>query len=198
MLIGQYGNYNGSYDGNYNGSYTGYDNNSTFYNGTIFGKRSADAEYEADLKAYDYDYNTEAPGYGGYYGGYGGYGGKRSADTEPEADAEAYDYDYNSEAPGYGGYYNGNYNGSYTGYAKNINIFLNFVNVESTDIGDIKQRIIAALRIMIEREIGLFRLNNIPKPTAAPVPSGSLSNIIGTGENFVKLESPDINYFFYF
>ena len=86
MLIGQYGNYNGSYDGNYNGSYTGYDNNSTFYNGTIFGKRSADAEYEADLKAYDYDYNTEAPGYGGYYGGYGGYGGKRSADAEPEAE----------------------------------------------------------------------------------------------------------------
>ena len=108
---------------------------------------------------------------------------------------ETYDYDYNSEAPGYGGYYNGNYNGSYTGYAKNINIFLNFVNVESTDIGDIMQRIIAALR---EREIGIFRLNNIPKPTAAPVPSGSLSNIFGTGENFVKLESPDINYFFYF
>ena len=60
------------------------------------------------------------------------------------------------------------------------------------------QRIMAALRIMIEREIGIFHLNNIPKPTAAPVPSGSLSNIIGTGENFVKLESPDINYFFYF
>jgi len=60
--------------------------------------------------------------------------------------------------------------------------------------GDIMQRIMAALRVMIEREIGIFRLNNIPKPTIAPVPTGSLSNIFGTGENFVKVESPDINY----
>merc|ERR1711935_615946 len=60
--------------------------------------------------------------------------------------------------------------------------------------GDIMQRIMAALRVMIEREIGVFRLNNIPKPTVAPVPSGSLSNIFGTGENFVRVESPDINY----
>jgi len=60
--------------------------------------------------------------------------------------------------------------------------------------GDIMQRIMAALRVMIEREIGIFRLNNIPKPTVAPVPTGSLSNIFGTGENFVKVESPDINY----
>jgi len=60
--------------------------------------------------------------------------------------------------------------------------------------GDIMQRIMAALRVMIEREIGIFRLNNIPKPTVAPVPSGSLSNIFGTGENFVRVESPDINY----
>ena len=56
------------------------------------------------------------------------------------------------------------------------------------------QRIMAALRVMIEREIGIFRLNNIPKPTVAPVPTGSLSNIFGTGENFVRVESPDINY----
>merc|ERR1712172_386444 len=41
--------------------------------------------------------------------------------------------------------------------------------------GDIMQRIMAALRVMIEREIGIFRLNNIPKPTVAPVPTGSLS-----------------------
>merc|ERR1711935_286259 len=60
--------------------------------------------------------------------------------------------------------------------------------------GDIMQRIMEALRVMIEREIGIFRLNNIPKPTVAPVPSGSLSNIFGTGENFVRVESPDINY----
>merc|ERR1711935_295967 len=60
--------------------------------------------------------------------------------------------------------------------------------------GDIMQRIMAALRVMIEREIGVFRLNNIPKPTVAPVPTGSLSNIFGTGENFVRVESPDINY----
>merc|ERR1711990_861878 len=60
--------------------------------------------------------------------------------------------------------------------------------------GDIMQRIMAALRVMIEREIGIFRLNNIPKPTVAPVPTGSLSNNFGTGENFVKVESPDINY----
>ena len=56
------------------------------------------------------------------------------------------------------------------------------------------QRIMAALRVMIEREIGIFRLNNIPKPTVAPLPTGSLSNIFITGENFVKVESPDINY----
>merc|ERR1711956_154223 len=60
--------------------------------------------------------------------------------------------------------------------------------------GDIMQRIMAALRVMIEREIGVFRLNNIPKPIVAPVPTGSLSNIFGTGENFVRVESPDINY----
>ena len=56
------------------------------------------------------------------------------------------------------------------------------------------QKIMEALWVMIEREIGIFRLNNIPKPTVAPVPSGSLSNIFGTGENFVRVESPDINY----
>ena len=58
----------------------------------------------------------------------------------------------------------------------------------------IRKKILKAFWVMIEQEIGLFRLNNIPKPTAATVPSGSLSNIFGTGENFVKVESPDINY----
>ena len=58
----------------------------------------------------------------------------------------------------------------------------------------IMQRIMAALRVMIEREIGIFHLNNIPKPTVAPVPTGSLFNVFGTGENFVKVESPNINY----
>ena len=56
------------------------------------------------------------------------------------------------------------------------------------------QKMVKALWVMIEREIGIFRLNNIPKPIVAPVPSGSLSNIFGTGENFVRVESPDINY----
>ena len=58
----------------------------------------------------------------------------------------------------------------------------------------IMQKILEALWVMIEWEIVIFRLNNIPKPTVAPVPTGSLSNIFGTGENFVKVESPDINY----
>jgi len=60
--------------------------------------------------------------------------------------------------------------------------------------GSIMQRIMEALRVLVEREIGVYRLNNIPKPTPAPAPSGSLSNIFGTGENFVRVESPDINY----
>ena len=35
-----------------------------------------------------------------------------------------------------------------------------------------------------------------PAPTPAPIPapSGGLSSIFGNGENFVKVESPDINY----
>ena len=47
---------------------------------------------------------------------------------------------------------------------------------------------------MTEREIGMIHLNNIPKPTVAPVPTGSLSNIFGTGKNFIRVESPNINY----
>ena len=56
----------------------------------------------------------------------------------------------------------------------------------------ITQKNVEALWIVIEREIGIFWLNNVPKPTVAPVPSGSLSNIFETGENFVKVESLDI------
>ena len=48
------------------------------------------------------------------------------------------------------------------------------------------QKIVEALWVMIEREIGIFRLNNIPKQTFAPVPSGSLFNIFGTGEKPVS------------
>ena len=57
----------------------------------------------------------------------------------------------------------------------------------------IMQKNMEALWFIIESEIGLFCLNNIPKPTIAPVPSGTLSNIFETGENFVKVESLDIN-----
>ena len=33
-----------------------------------------------------------------------------------------------------------------------------------------------------------------PAPAPIPAPSGGLSSIFGNGENFVKVESPDINY----
>ena len=57
-----------------------------------YGKRSADAEPEAEANPQYY-----LGGYRGYYGGYGGYGGyrgygyygKRSAEGEPEADPKA-------------------------------------------------------------------------------------------------------------
>merc|ERR1719191_1669233 len=63
------------------------------YHGLVYGKRSAEAEPEADADA--------------YYGYYGyGYYGKRSADAEPEADADAYygyyGYPYGYRAYGYG------------------------------------------------------------------------------------------------
>ena len=57
----------------------------------------------------------------------------------------------------------------------------------------IMQKIVEALWVVIEQEIGILCLTNIPKPTIAPVPPGSLSNIFRTGENFVKVESPNIN-----
>ena len=48
---------------------------------------------------------------------------------------------------------------------------------------------------MIEQEIGIvFRLNNILKPTVAPVPFGSLSNTVVTGICFARVEPSDINY----
>merc|ERR1711879_863952 len=70
-----------------------------------YGKRSADAEAEADPYLL----------YGGYYGHAYGYYGKRSADAEPKADADpyllyggyyghAYGYGY---PYAYGGYYYG-------------------------------------------------------------------------------------------
>ena len=48
------------------------------------------------------------------------------------------------------------------------------------------QKIVKALWVVIEQEIGIFSLTNIPKPTIAPVPPGSLSNIFRAGENFVN------------
>jgi len=87
------------------------------YNG-YYGKRSADAEPEADAKA-DPALLYSTFGYGGYpaystyglrtYGypaytyGYNGYYGKRSADAEPEADAKA-DPALLYSTFGYGGY----------------------------------------------------------------------------------------------
>merc|ERR1739840_70395 len=78
------------------------------YAPVAYGKRSADAEPEADAEADAYYGYYGYGGYGlgyrrGYYGyGYGypryGYYGKRSADAEPAADAEA-------DADAYYGYY---------------------------------------------------------------------------------------------
>merc|ERR1712072_392487 len=59
------------------------------------GKRSADAEPEAEADAY-YGYG----GYGGYgYGGYGHYLGKRSADAEAEPHLGYYGYPYAYHLP---------------------------------------------------------------------------------------------------
>merc|ERR1712039_894097 len=79
-----------------------------------YGKRSADAEAEADPYLLYGGYYGHAYGYGYAYGHYGYYG-KRSADAEPKADADpyllyggyyghAYGYGY---PYAYGGYYYG-------------------------------------------------------------------------------------------
>merc|ERR1711944_209806 len=92
--------------------------------GHHYGKRSADAEPEAEADPW-YSYGGYGGyggygsyggygghGYGGYGGGYGGYGhhyGKRSADAEPEAEADPW-YSYG----GYGGHgYGGHGYGGY-------------------------------------------------------------------------------------
>merc|ERR1712227_183163 len=83
LLYGAYGN----------AGYTGYPYGYYGYP-YAYGKRSADAEPEADALYgyYGYGYGLRPYGYyGGYRAGYYGYRyyGKRSADAEPEADAEA-------------------------------------------------------------------------------------------------------------
>merc|ERR1711936_687774 len=92
LLYGAYG-YAGyhPYASVYSG-YRGYYGHPYTYGG-YYGKRSADAEPEADAL---YGYYGYARPYGGYYGGYRyGYAGypyryygKRSADAEPEAEAD--------------------------------------------------------------------------------------------------------------
>merc|ERR1739842_263857 len=91
------------------------------YRGYYRGKRSADAEPEAEAVAAP-EADAEAAPWGRYYGGYGygypraygyyGYGrryGKRSADAEPEAEAAPW-------GRYYGGYYGRGYYGGYRGY----------------------------------------------------------------------------------
>merc|ERR1711971_73510 len=62
--------------------------------------------------------------------------------------------------------------------------------------GSIMQRIMAVLRDLIQRQLELYRqsLRVVEKPKPKPVQAQSLSNIFGTGENFVKVESPNVNY----
>merc|ERR1712241_329144 len=62
--------------------------------------------------------------------------------------------------------------------------------------GSIVQRIMAALRGFIQRDLDAYRLSIRPKPTPAPVPdTGSdLTNIFGTGGSFIKKDSPDSSY----
>merc|ERR1712021_90863 len=98
------------------------------YSGHYIGKRSADAEPEADANAYYGAYGycgySGLAGYTGYsaYGAYpyaGAYGGhyigKRSADAEPEADANAYYGAYGYSAYGASPYAYSGYRG-YSGY----------------------------------------------------------------------------------
>merc|ERR1711990_1434725 len=77
-----------------------------------YGKRSADAEPEADADAYYgyYGYGLGYRGYRGYYGypyaHRGCYYGKRSADADADADAYYGYYGYGARPYyGYGGYY---------------------------------------------------------------------------------------------
>merc|ERR1712079_73492 len=62
--------------------------------------------------------------------------------------------------------------------------------------GSLLQRIMAILRDLIQRQLELYRqsLRVVEKPKPKPVQTQSLSNIFGTGENFVKVESPNVNY----
>ena len=59
-------------------------------------------------------------------------------------------------------------------------------------------RIIKNLRPFVaqalKRELANLRPAPTPAPAPIPAPSGGLSSIFGSGENFVKVESPDINY----
>merc|ERR1712168_441610 len=87
-----------------------------------YGKRSADAEPEADpavlystygaYGTYPYAYSGLYHGYAGYHAGYPyAHYGKRSADAEPKADADALVYGYGAYPYAYSGLYHG-----YAGY----------------------------------------------------------------------------------
>merc|ERR1712187_271809 len=101
-----------------------------------YGKRSADADAEADAW-YGYHpavytgYGSRVYGYGYPYAGYGYHYGKRSADAEPTADAEAdawYGYGHPAVYAGYGsrvygyGYpgYTGVYRPAFYGYGSRV------------------------------------------------------------------------------
>jgi len=95
-----------------------------------YGKRSADAEADAEADAFYgytgytgayhpavYGYGSRVYGYGYPYAGYGFHYGKRSADAEPTADAEAeaWGYGYHPAVYGYGSRVYG-YGYPYAGY----------------------------------------------------------------------------------
>merc|ERR1719481_746309 len=97
LLYGAYAGYP------YAAGYAGYSYGYPYAYG-LYGKRSADAEPEADAYYYGYA-RPYAYGYRSYgYPAYGyGYYGKRSADAEPEAEADAY-YGVYGYGLGYAGY----------------------------------------------------------------------------------------------
>jgi len=60
--------------------------------------------------------------------------------------------------------------------------------------GSIMQRIMAILRDLIQRQLELYRQSLQVVEPPKPIKTTSLSNIFGTGDNFVKVESPNVNY----
>jgi len=60
--------------------------------------------------------------------------------------------------------------------------------------GSIMQRIMAILRDIIQRELELYRQSQIVVEPPKVIKPTSLSNIFGSGDNFVKVSSPNVNY----